>query len=407
MDKQKLIFLAVSATLLLWSVRLIPKRAFPMAHISVAVASDIHYLSPSLTDYGSGFHYLTENGDGKDLLHGEEITDAFLECMRETKPNALLITGDLTLNGARESHVALIKKLMPLLDSGIRVLVLPGNHDLNNHMAASFFDDTYKQEENIDKEGFTELYAPFGYSDALSRDSDSLSYIVELIPGLRVLMLDVNGTMEPGTLSEETLLWARKQLEEARRQGARVIAASHQTILDHDSVFTEGSQMQGADKLEEIYEQYHVICNFSGNMHVQHIEEGRNFPEIASSCLLTWPIQYGMLSMDGNSAHYYTIPVEPEGEITQEAYWLLWNIAYRKAGAELTSGATVASGVDGLCSFFAGVNTRYVAGLGHTIHWDDVAMREWQERGAGLAAYLEAIHADGGRNWTEYRFQFR
>lgn len=407
MDKQKLFFLAVSAALLLWSVRFIPKHTFPLAHISIAVASDLHYLSPALTDYGSGFHYLTENGDGKDLLHGEEITDAFLDRIRETKPTALLLTGDLTFNGARKSHVDLIKKLMSLLDDGIRVLVLPGNHDLNNHMAASFSGDTYKQEENINTEGFAALYAPFGYSDALSRDTDSLSYIAELTPGLRVMMLDVNGTVESGTISEETLLWIRRQLEEARRQGARVISASHQTILAHNSVFIEEFQIQGADKLEEIYEQYHVICNFSGHMHIQHIEEGRQFPDIASSCLLTWPIQYGMLSIDGNSAHYYTIPVEPEGEITQEAYWLLWNTAYRQAGAELTSGATVASGVDGLCNFFAGVNTRYIAGLGHTIHWDDVAMREWQERGAGLAAYLESIRADGGRNWTEYHFQFR
>ena len=53
-----------------------------------------------------------------------------------------------------------------------------------------------------------------------------------------------------------------------------------------------------------------------------------------------------------------------KGEIEMSLH-ILENEALRvsvaDAGAELTSGATVASGVDGLCSFFAGVNVRYVA----------------------------------------------
>ncbi|MBQ9347977.1 MAG: metallophosphoesterase [Oscillibacter sp.] len=407
MDKEKLLFLAVSAALLLFSVRLLPKRALPVEPVTVAVASDLHYIAPSLTDNGSGFQYLIENGDGKDMLHCEEIVNAFLYSVMDAKPAALLLTGDLTFNGARASHTALAQKLRAVQDAGVRVLVLPGNHDLNSKIAASFSGDTYELVEGVDEAAFMEIYAPFGYAAALSRDAASLSYTAAISDQLWALMIDVNGVERPGTLPEETILWARRQLEEARRQGVRVIAASHQTLLQHNSLFTEGFIAENTKDLVTVFQQYGVICSFCGHMHIQHIAEADTFPEIASSALVTWPCQYGLLSLDGNNAHYYTVPVEASQEVTQSAYWLLWNTAYRQAGAELTSGATVASGVDGLCSFFAGVNVRYVAGLGDTIHWDDAAIREWQERGAGRAAYLESIRADGGRNFTEHRFVFR
>lgn len=407
MDKEKLIFLAVSAAMLLFAVRLLPKRALPLEPVTIAVASDLHYIAPELTDNGDGFRYLIENGDGKDMLQCEEIVDAFVDSVSTVHPAVLLISGDLTFNGARKSHEALLLKLRAIQDAGVRVLVLPGNHDLNSTIAASFSGDTYELVDGISPAEFANLYAPFGYGDAISRDTASLSYIAEITPRLWALLLDVNAVEEPGILPEETMLWARRQMEEARRQGVRVIGVSHQTLLQHNSIFTDGYVIRDGKGLETIYQQYNIICNFCGHMHIQHIAEGGPFPEIASSSLLTWPNQYGLLSLDGNSAHYYTMPVEPAGSVTEDAYWLLWNTAYRQAGAELTSGATVASGVDGLCSFFAGVNVRYVAGLGNTIHWDDVAVREWQERGAVLSAYLDSIRADGGRNWTEHRFVFR
>lgn len=407
MDKEKLIFLAVSAAMLLWSVRLLPKRAMPLEPVTIAAASDIHYIAPSLTDNGDGFRYLVENGDGKDMLQCEEITDAFVASVRAARPSVLLLSGDLTFNGARKSHEALVQKLKIIQEDGIQVLVLPGNHDLDSTIAASFSGDTYELVEGISPAEFTDLYASFGYRDAISRDTASLSYTAQISPRLWALLLDVNGVEEPGKLPEETMLWARRQMEEARRQGIRVVGVSHQTLLQHNSIFTESFVIQDGEDLETVYQQYNIICNFCGHMHIQHIADGGAFPEIASSSLLTWPNQYGILTLDGNNAHYYTVPVEPGGQVTEDAYWLLWNTAYRQAGAELTSGATVASGVDGLCSFYAGVNVRYVAGLGDTIHWDDVAVREWQERGETLSAYLDSIRADGGRNWTEHRFTFR
>ena len=86
---------------------------------SLLIATDLHYLAPALTDHGSYFTALTESSDGKLMRYIEEITDAFLAEAAAQKPEALLLTGDLSFNGALLSHAALAEKLRAL-DAGDR-----------------------------------------------------------------------------------------------------------------------------------------------------------------------------------------------------------------------------------------------------------------------------------------------
>ena len=72
--------------------------------ITIVVASDMHYLSPSLTDYGPSFMELLSAADGKMTHRTPEIMYAFAEEMIALGPDAVVLTGDLTLNGAPASH---------------------------------------------------------------------------------------------------------------------------------------------------------------------------------------------------------------------------------------------------------------------------------------------------------------
>ena len=60
----------------------------------VVVATDLHYLAPSLTDHGEIFRRVMEAGDGKVTEFCDEIADAFLEEVRVGKPDALILTGE-------------------------------------------------------------------------------------------------------------------------------------------------------------------------------------------------------------------------------------------------------------------------------------------------------------------------
>lgn len=42
------------------------------------IATDLHYISPALTDHGAYFTRMLENADGKVTAYIDELTDAFL-----------------------------------------------------------------------------------------------------------------------------------------------------------------------------------------------------------------------------------------------------------------------------------------------------------------------------------------
>lgn len=56
---------------------------------------------------------------------------------------------------------------------GIQVVVIPGNHDINNRNAASFDGRSRQMAEAVSANEFAEIYNDFGYDEALSRDPAS------------------------------------------------------------------------------------------------------------------------------------------------------------------------------------------------------------------------------------------
>ena len=119
---------------LLLCLSLVP--AFALGETVLLTATDLHYIAPTLTDNGALFTDLIEQGDGKAMAYSDALIEAFVAQVIAEKPDALILSGDLTFNGARESHEALSLRLARVRDAGIPVFVLPGNHDLNSSSAA-------------------------------------------------------------------------------------------------------------------------------------------------------------------------------------------------------------------------------------------------------------------------------
>ena len=46
---------------------------------TLLIATDLHYISPALTDHGAYFTRMLENADGKVTAYIDELTDAFLQ----------------------------------------------------------------------------------------------------------------------------------------------------------------------------------------------------------------------------------------------------------------------------------------------------------------------------------------
>ena len=162
------------------SLALLCSMSFAALGETLITATDLQYLAPSLTDHGAFFNQLIENSDGKTMAYSDELMDAFVDQVISRKPDALILSGDLTFNGEYESHEALVQKLNRINAAGIPVFVLPGNHDLNNRSAVRFEGDAYEHVSSVTGEEFAALYHAHGYDRALAKDDRSLSYVAAL-----------------------------------------------------------------------------------------------------------------------------------------------------------------------------------------------------------------------------------
>ena len=247
---------------------------------NIMLATDIHYFSDSLTDGGPRFQEMVEYGDGKIVTYIDQITDAFLDEVVKQHPDALVLSGDLTLNGEKASHKDLAEKLHRVENHGIPVLVIPGNHDINNHQAAR-----YKGEERLPAEyttpaEFRQIYRAFGYDEAASEDPNSLSYLYELDENTWLLMIDscqyspVNKV--GGAISEATYEWVEQQLEAAWDVGVEIIPVAHHNLLDESEIYVDECTIEHSEQFIDLLETWDVPLFLSGHLHVQHCKRSED-----------------------------------------------------------------------------------------------------------------------------------
>ena len=269
------------------------------------IASDLHYIAPELTDGGPSYQQILKNGDSKFMPYVEEITDAFLDEVLADPPDVVLLTGDLTFNGAEISHRRLAGKLQRLEDAGIPVLVLPGNHDVYNENAALYRGGSFERVPFASGESFAEIYRDFGLGEALSADSDSLSYVWQLNEQVWIMMLDENTAHDFCGLSDRSFQWIEAQLQKAREEGRFVLVAGHQNVFQH-SIFRGGYVIQEAQRLQELLRRYGVPLCLSGHLHTQHVQSEDGLTEIATSALCSYPCQYAVLTAEDGRLRYGT-----------------------------------------------------------------------------------------------------
>ena len=287
---------------------------------NIILATDIHYFDPSLTDYGPRFQEMVEYGDGKVVTYIDEITDAFLEEVIQLRPNALILSGDLTLEGEKKSHESLAEKLYRVEEAGIPVLVIPGNHDINNKRAARYEGEQRLPAEYTTPEEFRRIYRDFGYDEAISEDVRSLSYVYQLDEEHRIMMLDTCQyrpvAKVGGAILSETYYWIEEQLEEAWEEAMDVIPVAHHNLLEESKIYVDDCTIEHGEQLVNILDEWDVKLFLSGHLHVQHTmrsEDNRGVWEAVTSSLATPACQYGVLTCrDDGSYQYGTWSVDVE-----------------------------------------------------------------------------------------------
>lgn len=277
--------------------------------ISIYITNDVHFLAPSLHDMGQLYRSLASGSDGKNIEALPALLGALSMTVEAEKPDILLVNGDLTFNGERQSHESLARYFEELEKTGIQVFVLPGNHDISNPFARGFFNNELRAVPSVSPGEFAAIYRNFGFAGALSRDRGSLSYVAEPFPGLRLLMLDSckytnNRTLGfpelGGAFSEATRKWIRGEAEKARRDGALLVASLHHNIMDHHPLINEGFTIDDAESFQDLLAGEGIQFVLSGHIHAQEIStrqrEAGAVYDIATSALAVYPHQIGVLT---------------------------------------------------------------------------------------------------------------
>lgn len=305
--------------------------------VKLMVATDPHYLSTSLYNEGSTFAQLLTTNDGKLIEYGDQILDQFARKVKEEKPDAVLLCGDLAFNGEKVS-LEYVKQILEKIEeeNNIPVLVIPGNHDINYPYAMSYIDDKADHVENVSQADFKNIMSEFGYDNAVSRDDSSFSYMYAISDNLYVLALDANTEDHPGELSDKTLAWMEDALTQADKAGARVISMSHQNVLKQSDFLYKGFVMNNYEKVDQILEKHHVLLNLSGHSHLQHESSENGLTDICTESMSVYPLRYSTVTIPA-SRDSFTYDMKDLGILKDKAEERFNETVYRMTSDDLSS----------------------------------------------------------------------
>ena len=183
------------------------------------------------------------------------------------------------------------------------------------------------------------MYKDFGYQDALTYDTDSLSYIYKLSEDKWILMIDSNYSENNyefdmnfvgGELTKTTMDWLKENLAYAKENNIEVISTMHHNLLVHNELFKKSYTLNNNQELLDVYKEYGVKINFSGHLHIQSIKNQDGIYDIASGSLVDYGNRYGKLDVYDNCYEYQAIKLENDFDLEEKAFKTFYDEYYYK-----------------------------------------------------------------------------
>lgn len=227
------------------------------APVRAAVLSDLHYVPAELTGNYCGAFLDYYAGDTRQHPQSEALLESALAAVaahaRRDGIRYLFIAGDTSKDGEYRAHEILARRLERFeSETGVSVLVINGNHDINNSSAATFENGFYEKARKTSPEEWLDLYRNLGYDLACStftppegEKAGMLSYSVRLEGGFRLIAFDAekysadstsDGDDERegnGNISGALMEWILGECAAARAAGEEIIGMTHHNVASH------------------------------------------------------------------------------------------------------------------------------------------------------------------------------
>ncbi|MBQ9326685.1 MAG: metallophosphoesterase [Clostridia bacterium] len=260
------------------------------------VVSDIHFLARELYAESPLFLRALQASDGKVTHLSDQLMEALVKEVRTVSPDALIVTGDLSLNGEKQSHTAVAGYLACIRDAGTPVYVIPGNHDILSTSARRFIGENVQSAENLSPEGFRVCYQRF----LGACTGPGFSYVVPLAGNIWVVMLDTCVYRDGGRIHAEFTpaheRWLLHVLSQAKQAGIQVITASHHALIPHTRFAQENFAIRGRERMLTLLAENDVRLHLSGHLHAQHISREKGVTDAATTGFCITPHGYALVS---------------------------------------------------------------------------------------------------------------
>ena len=241
--------------------------------------TDLHHYGEALGTSGTAYDRINAR-EQKCLAETGAIIDAYFDkLIADTDTKTVLIDGDLTNDGAMESHLDLLPRLQRLKDAGKDIYLITATHDYyvegnNTGMAKKCVGDKTVPATNTSREELFDMYFEYGLNKALSIDRESHSYCVKLQDGYRLLCLNDDGDRVFCGYSENQLKWIEQQIDEAHTAGDYIFAMTHHPTLPPSAIYPliSARDMLGDwDKTTTFLADKGIEVMFTGHTHMQNI----------------------------------------------------------------------------------------------------------------------------------------
>lgn len=286
-----------------------------MKELKFFVLTDPHYYSEKFvckgTAYDDFMHY-----EQKCCAETASINRSVVEYLKVAKQaDIILIAGDLTFNGEKQSHEEFIALLNELKESGKKVFVVTADHDYKDDAFAFTKTERYTP-ECIKREWIPEMYKDFGFGDAIESDEEHLSYVADLSEDVRLLALNsdtkINGKF---TFEDSQYDWIKKQADKAKQDGKFIFAMNHYPILCGQPLFSIISPMVlgQSQRIADFLADVGVNMIFTGHMHNQSINEhtspsGNKLYDICTGAIIADPAYIRLVTIkDHNTVEIESI----------------------------------------------------------------------------------------------------
>ena len=319
-----------------WRIIVIVAIAVSANHTTMAntdktifVFSDTHVMSPSLLDTPTNHQWINDLANSKTMLDlSTTMFDLLVEKTLTEKPDMLLIVGDLTKDGEVESHQYIRERLDKISNAGIKVFVVPGNHD-RGYMdtAYKYANDTSTVAETFDNYSFPEFYKNYGLGNDTEQFDNTMSYVTEALPGLTLIGIDTGIWC---WYREGTIDWICQQALSARKKGNQLLVMQHHPLMPHYYSQNEIFELSTPEDYLEVRERFAnsgIRVMLSGHTHTSDIcrytsSEGYDIFDINSGCPISYPCDFRILKLNGNSLTVTTHSLCEDMEQTNKKFTL-------------------------------------------------------------------------------------